>query len=187
MSLDACVPRQRTIYNPSKFQSGELRQQGKTLSVAHHSLSDSKHLLHQLMVRPIIAHEEKTTTLTPICACSTQAAQSIKYKWIVKYSEDQSKLRLFVPRLCSWPLGMGLPRPARVRLNRLCTGVARFQSSLYKWGLARTSICECSALDQTTFHLILKCPLHRALRGYHGLPVLDDDTRCWLNNTAANI
>ena len=60
---------------------------------------------------------------------------------------------------------MGLPRPAWVWLNRLRTGVRKFQSSIYEWGLAPTSICECDALGQIFFDLmrvILECPLHRA-------------------------
>ena len=80
---------------------------------------------------------------------------------------------------------MGLPRPAWVRLNCLRTEFGKFQSSTHKWGLASTSICECGALNEIAAHVILECPLqHRAPRGYHGMPVLDDETRCWLNNIA---
>ena len=55
---------------------------------------------------------------------------------------------------------------------------------MHKWGLAPTSVCKCGAFDQTTAHVILKCPLYCAPRGYHGLLVLDDETRYWLNNAA---
>ena len=54
---------------------------------------------------------------------------------------------------------MGLPRTSCVKLNRLWTGVGRFHSSIYKWGLARSANCECGATD----------------------------TRCWLNTTTASI
>ena len=54
-------------------------------------------------------------------------------------------------------------------------------------GTAPTSICECGVLDQTATNVILECPLHVVPRGYHGLLVLDDETRCWLNSIAANI
>ena len=47
---------------------------------------------------------------------------------------------------------MGLPRPSWVRLNRLRTGVGRFQSSMHKCGLAPTSNCECGAVEQTADH-----------------------------------
>ena len=76
-------------------------------------------------------------------------------------------------------LRMGLPRPNWVRLNRLRTGVERFQSSLHKMELAPTSICECGTLHQTAFHLMLECSLYRAPIRYHGLLVLDDETGWW--------
>ena len=81
---------------------------------------------------------------------------------------------------------MGLLRLAWVRLNCLCTGVGRFQSSMHKWRLAPISMCECGTLDQTAAHVTLECPFHCALRECHRLLVLDDETRSWLNNIAAN-
>ena len=33
---------------------------------------------------------------------------------------------------------------------------------MHKWGLAPTVISECTALNQTASHLVLKCPLHHA-------------------------
>ena len=82
---------------------------------------------------------------------------------------------------------MGLPRPAWERLNHLRNGVGRFQSSMHERVLALTSICECGGLDQNATHVILECSLHRAPRGYHGLLILDDEIRYWLNNIVANI
>ena len=55
---------------------------------------------------------------------------------------------------------------------------------MHKWGLAPASICECGALDQTAAQIILERQLHRAPRRYHGLLVLDDKTKCWLNIVA---
>ena len=75
-------------------------------------------------------------------------------------------------------LGVGLPRPAWVRLNQLRTGDGRFQSSMHKWELAPTSICKCGPLDQTAAHMILECSLRCAFKGYHQLLVLDEKARC---------
>ena len=68
----------------------------------------------------------------------------IDYNWHVKYSEDQSELRLFIPVpghllewVCSDLLGY----------DSIAFAVGRFQSSMHKWELAFTSICECGALD----------------------------------------
>ena len=85
------------------------------------------------------------------------------------------------------PVGMGLPRAAWVKLNRLRTGVGRFHSSMHKWGLAPSPNCECGASEQTADHVLTMCPIHRAPHGARGLTVLDDETRCWLNNITASI
>ena len=82
---------------------------------------------------------------------------------------------------------MGLPRTSWVKLDCLRTGVGRFYSSTYKLGLAPTPNCECGATDQTADHVTSTCPIHRAPQGVARLTVLDDDTRCWLNTTAASI
>ena len=108
------------------------------------------------------------------------------YKWDVKYSEDQSKLRLFVPRPNARPFEMDLHRSAWGLFNRLRTCFGRFHSSVDKWRLASTSICECGAVDKKKSHLILilESSLHRVTRGCYGLLVLEDETGCWLNNIA---
>ena len=47
--------------------------------------------------------------------------------------------------------------------------------------------CECGASEQTADHVLTMCPIHRAPHGARGLTVLDDETRCWLNNITASI
>ena len=128
---------------------------------------DQKTRLHQLLVGPITAYEERPRSrhsfvsaagklLNKLSNRSIRAAQSIDSTWNVKYFEDQSELCLFVPRPSARPLRMGLPRPAWVRLNRLRTGVGRFQLSMLKWRLAPTLISKYGALNQTAPHMILE-------------------------------
>ena len=85
------------------------------------------------------------------------------------------------------PVGMGLPRAAWVGLGHLQTGVGRFHSSMHKWGLAPSLNCECGASEQTADHVLTACPIHRAQHGARGLTVLDDETRCWLNDITASV
>ena len=61
--------------------------------------------------------------------------------------------RAFVPETGARPVGMGLPRVAWVKLNRLQTGVGRFHSSMQKWGLAPSPNCECGTSEQTADHV----------------------------------
>ena len=115
-----------------------------------------------------------------------RAFEWTNHKWKTEYCEGACRFRAFVPETGARPVGMGLPRAAWVKLNRLRTGVGRFHSSMHKC-LAPSPNCECSASEQTADHVLTACPMHRALHGARGLTVLDDETRCWLNNTTASI
>jgi len=86
------------------------------------------------------------------------------------------KIPHFYPRHRHPTPGMTLPRRAWVRLNRLRTGVGRFRSCLYKWGMASSAARECGAKEQTVDHVVLQCPIHRPSHGLHGLTVLVDKT-----------
>ena len=116
-----------------------------------------------------------------------RASERKNHKWNAEYCENASRLRVFVPRTGAKPVGMSLPRAAWVKLNRLRTGVGGFHSSMHKWGLAPSPNCECGTSEQTADHVLTACPIHRAPHGARGLTVLDDETRCWLNNTTASI
>jgi len=71
--------------------------------------------------------------------------------------------------------GVTLPRRTWVRLNCLRTGVGRFRSCLYKWGMASSAACVCGAEEQTVDHVVLRCPIHRPPNGLHGPTALDDE------------
>ena len=114
--------------------------------------------------------------LNELSKLSIRDAQLIDYKCDAIHRRS-IRASIFVPRPIARPLGLGLSRPTSVRLKRLRNVVKRLQSSMQKWELMPTSICECGALDQTAAQVILKCPLHCVPRGYHGLLVLDDETR----------
>ena len=57
------------------------------------------------------------------------------------------------------PVGMGLPRAAWVKLNRLRTGVGLFHSSMHKWSLTPSPNCECGASEQTADHVLTACSI----------------------------
>ena len=94
---------------PSDIPLAELRRQEAILSLAYHSVMESNYLFHQLMVGPTFVQGERLPPRHPFVleACkllgelsemSVRAVQWIDFKWNAKYSEGQSKLRLFVPR-----------------------------------------------------------------------------------------
>ena len=75
-----------------------------------------------------------------------RASEWTNHKWNAEYCKNASRLCGFVPQTGARPVGMGLPRAAWVKLNRLRTDVGRFHSSMHKWGLAPSPNCECSLI-----------------------------------------
>ena len=43
-------------------------------------------------------------------------------------------------------------------LNRLRTGVGRFNANMHRWGLRPSAACPCGAEEQTAHHIIHECP-----------------------------
>ena len=198
--VSGCLRPTPTDYLPvlSGIQPAELRRQGATLSLANRSCLDPDHILHGQLYGSQDARRERLKSrrsfvpaarklLDSLSEMGVRAAQWTNTKWDMEYSRSTSALHALIPRVSDRPLGMSLPRAAWVKLNRLRSGVGRFRSSMYKWGLAPSANCECGATQQTADHIISQCPTHRAPRGMFGLTVLDDETRCWLKSLAANI
>ena len=109
------------------------------------------------------------------------------HQWNAEWLENTTRLRTFIPDIGNQPTGMALPRTVWVRLNRLRTGVGRFRSCLYKWGMVRSAACQCSAEEQIVEYVVLHLPIHLRPYGAHGLTVLDDETTEWLLNTCPEI
>ena len=182
----------------SGIQPAELRRLGATFSLAYRGSLDPDHILHGLLSgssdtgqvrlrsrRPFVPGARNL--LDNLARLGIRASEWTNHKWNAEYCESASRLRAFVPGTSVRPVGMSLPRAAWVKLNRLRTGVGRFHSSMHKWGLAPSPNCECGASEQTADHVLTMCPIHRAPHGARGLTVLDDETRCWLNNITASI
>ena len=182
----------------SGIQPAELRRLGATLSLVYRGSLDPNHILYDFLSgssdtcqarlrsrRPFVPGARNL--LDNLARLGIHASEWTNHKWKTEYCENTSRLRAFVPETGTRPVGMGLPRAAWVKLNRLRTGVGRFHSSMYKWGLAPSPNCECGASEQTVDHVLTACPIHRAPHRVRGLTVLDDETRCWLNDITASI
>ena len=182
----------------SGIQLAELCRMGATLFLAYRGSLDPNYILYGLLSgssdtrqmrlrsrRPFVSAAQNL--LDNLARLGIRASEWINHKWKTKYCENDSRLRVFVPGTDARPVGMGLPRAALVKLNRLRTGVGRFHSSMHKWGLASSPNCECGASEQTADHILTACPIHRAPHGARGLTVLDDENQCWLNSITASI
>ena len=181
----------------SGIQPAELRRLGATLSLAHRGFLGPDHTLYGLLIGSSDTRQMRLRSRRPfvpaarnlldnLARLGIHASEWTNHKWKTEYCENAFRLRAFVPETGSRPVGMGLSRVARFKLDRLRTGVGRFHSSMHKWGLAPSPNCECGASEQTADHVLTACLIHRALHGARSLTVLDDETRCWFNNTTAS-
>ena len=155
--------------------------------MAHRGSQDPDHILYGILSgfsdtrqvrlrsrRPFVPAARNL--LDHLARLGIRASEWTNHKWKTEYYKNVSRIRAFVPKTGVRPVGMGLPRVAWVKLNRLRTGVGRFHSSMHKWGLAHSPNCECGASEQTADHALTTCPIHRAPHGARGLTVLDDKT-----------
>ena len=114
-----------------------------TLSLAYCGSLDPDHILYELLAALPDAHRERLKSRRSFVSAARRllhhlsemdicAAQWTDYKWSTEYLTNTSDLRAFIPKTTTRPMKMGLSRSSWVRLNRLRTGVGRFQSSMHK-------------------------------------------------------
>ena len=143
----------------SGIQPAELRQTGATLSLTYRGSLDPDHILYGLLSGSSDTRQVRLRSRRPFVPAARNLLDNLarlgirtsewtNHKWKTEYCENASRLRAFVPGTGAKPVGMGLPRAACVKLNRLRTGVGRFHSSMHKWGLAHSPNCECGASEQ---------------------------------------
>ena len=115
-------------------------------------------------------------TKIPAPLCHKWKGPSVNYptQWD-KGQPSTSRLRECVTSPSRSSPGSDLPRQAWVKLNRLCTGVGRFNAGMWRWGLSKPPACDCGADQQTANHIITECPLYRPPNGLHGLIDVDAD------------
>ena len=171
------------------IQPDELPRKGATLSLACRAMGPGD-LLHSALTRPLSSDARRLKSRHPFIPAAQlisssdnniRAAHWVDHQWNAEWADNPTRIRIFITDTGNHP--ECLPERAWVRLNRLRTGVGRFRSCLYKWGMASSAACECGAEEQTVDHVVLQCPIHQSTHGLHGLTVLDDETiECLLNN-----
>ena len=182
----------------SRIQPVELCRMVATLSLDHRGSLDPDHILYGILSGSSDTRQVKLRFRRPFVAAARSHLDNLarlgicapewkNHKWKTEYCENASRLHAFVPGTGARVVGMGLPRAAWVKLNRLRTGVGRFHSCMHKWGFVSSPNCECGASEQSADHVLTACSIHRAPHGARGLTVLDDETQCWLNNITASI
>ena len=118
---------------------------------------------------------------------STSEARWADYKWSIEWRKGTSRLHSFFDDVDALPPGMGLPKPAWVRLNRLRTGVGLYRSLMHKWSMASSASCTCGVEEHTADHIITSCPIYRHPNRNRGLLTVNESLARWLSDTCPAI
>ena len=143
--LTGCLHPTPTDHLPvlSGIQPAELCRMGATLSLAYRGSLDPDHILYGLLSESSDNRQVRLRSRCPfvpgaqnlldnLARLGICASEWTNHKWKTEYCEGASRLCAFVPQTGARPVGMGLPRAAWVKLNRLWTGVGQFHSSMHK-------------------------------------------------------
>ena len=121
-----------------------------------------------------------------LLAQNTNAPTWIHNTWKENWTKNITRLHSFDIDVGPLPTRHELSRLVWVGLNRLHTGIGRFGSLMYRWGLTSTAVCDCGAEQQTPGHLLNQCPIYNLARE-NGQLVLDNNTINWLLNVCPDI
>ena len=132
--------------NPAGIQPAELRRRGATLSLGRRAMEPG-HLLHSELTRPSSAVARRLKSRHPFVPAAQQlislsdnnsicAAQWADHQLNAEWADNPTRLCTLFPDTGTHTTRKTLPRRAWVRINRLRTGVGRFCSCLYEWGMA---------------------------------------------------
>ena len=169
----------------------DVRRKAATLAIALKS-EETGHLLHKTMInaRGTDGESRRLTSRNPfaqqaaLLTKSLQPEQTVKdwtaKVWKAQWNKTTSPLQRFITDPTITIAGCNLPRSAWTKLNRLRSGVGRFNANLFRWGLVQSPACECGSEEQTADHVITDCTLHGPPNGISGLMEMDAATTEWL-------
>ena len=170
--VTGCLRPTQTDHLPilSGIQPAELRRLGATLSLSHRRSLDPDHILYGLLSGSSDTRQVRLRSRRCLCQLRVifwttlpDLASAVVNGQITNGKRRRSTVKMLPGSvlLCPRPVlsqgGMGLPRAAWVKLNRLRTGVGQFHSSMHKWGFAPSPHCECGASEETADHVLKVC------------------------------
>ena len=123
-----------------------------------------------------------TTPLPPPCCGADQLGFNILESWRVAWESATPPAQFLVTPAVCLPSGSELLRSLWVAQNRLRTGVGRFGTRLYRWGILDTPKCICGAEEQSANHIIFDCNILRSPNCLEDLRSPDINNIKWLED-----
>ena len=161
-----------------------LRRENLTDKLTNKSLAADDHPLHKLTSESQHLGRQRLRSRRPFsrhAAALSQSDFSVSREWEKSWEATTRPRQFTVSPGTKAPAGSKLPRKNWVTLNRLRTGVGRFNANMYRWGLRESSACVCGAEEQTADHIIYDCPVLHPPNEMTDLSDLCDVQIQWLN------
>ena len=181
----------------SGIQPAELRQMGATLSLAHRGSLDPDHILYGLLsgssdTRQVRLRSRPSFVPAAQNLLDNLARLGIRASvWTITNGKRSTvKMLPGSVLLCPRPVPglLGWAYPEQLGLSSTACGLVLGDSiRTCTDGVSLLHQIAYGASEQTADHVLTACSIHWAPHGARGLTVLDDETRCWLNNINAGI
>ena len=185
-SLDVSAPHRQISFR--SLQGLHLQGYAERISITNKltnkSLVNDGHPLHRIPTRPQDVGRQRLRSRRPFSRHAATLSSSnfnLIQEWDKSWEGTARPHQFTIPPDTKAPAGSELPRRDWVTLNRLRTGVGRFNANMHRWGLSQSPACICGADEQTADHVIYNCPVLQPPDGMTDLTSPNDAQANWLS------
>ena len=139
-----------------------LRRELHTHRLVTKASNNTNSLLHDIVEGSQSLGQQRLKSRRPFSRHAAMLRESnfnIDQAWRSSWRETPRPFQLDITPSTSVPPGAFLPRREWVSLNRIRTGVGRFNAAMHRWGwFHRQPASTCGAPKQTSQHILSACP-----------------------------
>jgi len=164
--ISGCLKPTRRVCLPvlSGIPPAHLRMEHSTFKLALQAQLNTNHPLHVLVHSAQFLGTQRLHSRRLFrrhAAALINSGFNMLKSWRAAWESVTPPAQFLVTPAVCLPYGSELPRSLWVALNRLRTGVGRFGTCLYRWGIQDTPKCICGAEEQPANHITFDCTILR--------------------------